>query len=350
MSWKFLHAERLWLLLAVLALVGGYVLTLVRGRRRAVKFTNIELLESILPKQVSWRRHLVTGLLLTGLGISVFALAQPYREEQVADKRSIIMVVLDVSLSMEATDVDPDRITAARAQAIEFVDGVDETIEVGLISFSQTVKLRVPPTLDRGKVTKAIDRLNLEEGTAIGDAIIEASNVLTEEFRDRQTSGPDDTTDSSDENADDPIGNGDGPPAAIVILTDGETVDGRIPGEEGAVTAAEAGIPVFGIVFGTVDGTIELEDPVTGEIVTQPVPVKDEELTQAAEITGGEFYKAESSGDLSDVYSDIQDRLEPALKLPEPERIELTVRYLFVALLLMLLAIALGFWWLGGLN
>jgi Ca-activated chloride channel homolog len=350
MSWNFLHGERLWLLLVVAALIGGYVVSLLRGRRRAVKFTNLDLLESVLPKQSSWRRHLVTGLLLGGLAVSVFALAQPYREEQVANKRSIIMVALDVSLSMQADDVDPSRFDAARDQAVAFVDNVDDSIEVGLISFSQDIKLRVPPTLDRGKVTSAIERLDLEEGTAIGDAIIEATDVLVQEFRETEESAPDDTTAADEPTADDPLGGNDGPPAAIVILTDGETVDGRIPGEEGAKDAAAAGIPVFGIVFGTVDGTIELPDPLTGEIVTQPVPVKDEELTQAAEITGGQFYKAASSGDLSDVYNDIRDRIEPALKLPEPERIELTIRYLSVALLLMLLAVALGFWWLGGIN
>lgn len=345
MSWSFLHPGRLWWLLGVLALAGGYVGAQVIRRKRAVRFTNVELLDSIAPKRVAWRRWVVVGLTLAGFAIGVLALAQPYRSEQARENRSIIMVALDVSLSMEADDVPPNRFEAAKSQAKDFVAQIDPSIEAGLVSFSKDVRLRVPPTLDRDKVINGIDKLRLAEGTAIGDAIIATSDVIENEFRDSAPSTTDDTGTATDPGK---LGRK-APPAAIVILTDGETVEGLTPGEEGAKTAAALGVPVYGIAFGTKEGTISYVDPVEGPR-TDPVPVKYEELTAAAELTGGKFYKAESTGDLANVYSDIEKQLEPALKQPEPIKVELTIRYLAIALALLATAVALGQWWLGGLT
>ena len=346
MSWSFLHPNRLWLLFGVLALAGLYVLAQVRRRHRAVKFTNIELLDSVAPRRPAWRRHLVSALTLGGLAIGVFALAQPFRLERSSDKRSTIMVVLDVSLSMMATDVTPSRLEGAKSQATKFVQQIDPSIDVGLVSFSKNVRVRVSPTLDRPKVIDAIDRLGLEEGTAIGDAIIETTDAIVSEYRDRRPAA---STDTSVPGADSGKLGVDGPPAAIVLLTDGETVKGLTPGPQGAKVAAAAGIPVFGIAFGTPQGVITVNDPIDGP-VTDAVPVKYDELTEAAKITGGQFYKAESSGDLANVYKDIQAHLEPALKQPAPKQVELTIQYLAAALLLLAIAVALGQWWLGGIT
>ena len=342
MSWDFLHPGRLWLLLVVPLLAAGYVGSLMWGRRRALKFTNIELLDSILPKASAWRRHVITGLMLGGIAVGVLALAQPFREERTADNRSIIMLVLDVSQSMRSDDVDPSRFEAAKQQAAAFVEQVDPSIEIGLESFSAEISIRVPPTLNRSRVTDAIDGLDLEDGTAIGDAIVRATDELVGEFPEREPAPG-----TSDGSAG-PISE-DGPPAAIVILTDGSTIPGRIKGPEGAQEAAKARIPVYGIVFGTPEGTIPYTDPDTGDTSIEPVPVNYDELSAAAEITGGKFYKAETGGGLGSVYDDIEKTLNPALKQPEPTRVELTVRYLFVALLLLILAVALAFWLLGGL-
>ncbi len=331
MSWQFLHPGRLWLLLLLLPLVGAVVLGAVERRRRAVRFTNIDLLDKVAPRRPMWRRHVVTGLVFIGLAIGVLGLAQPYRTERVAGERSIIMLALDVSLSMMADDVSPTRLDAAKEQAKAFVEGVDPSIDIGLISFSQNVRLRVPPTLDRDELLDGIDRLGLEEGTAIGDAIIASTETIAEEF------------------GLEPDAQADVPPAAIVILTDGETIEGLTTGPEGAEEAARYGLPVYGIAFGTPEGTIVLDDPQTGAPVVQPVPVSYDELTQAAEISGGEFYPATSEGDLGDVYADIEGQLEPALEVPEPERVELTLRYLAVAMLLLAIAFAASQLLLGGL-
>jgi len=351
MSWQFLHPGRLWLLVLLAVLVLAAVSSSWQRKRRAVRFTNIELLDRIAPSRPGWRRHLVTALVVVGFAVGIVGLAQPYREERVSNERSIIMLSLDVSLSMMAKDVSPSRLEAAKAQAKQFVEQVDPSIDIGLMSFSENVKLRVPPTLDRDQVISAIDSLGLEEGTAIGDAIVQAADVIADAFKIAKPSSTD-TTGSTD-NAPgtttvNPLGDG-APPAAIVILTDGETIQGRTPGQEGAKHAAEYGIPVYGIAFGTPQGSIVLDDPNTGQPIDQPVPVKYEELTAAAQETGGKFYKAESAGDLGTVYDDIAQQLEPALQLPEPVRVELTIRYLALALLLLAAAFVLTQLFLGGL-
>ncbi len=338
---RLLHPERLWLLIGVAALAGLHVAAQLRRKRRAVRFTNVELLDSIAPRRAGWRRHVVSASTLAGLAVGVFSLAQPYREEQSRDNRSIIMLVLDVSLSMQATDVDPSRFEAARQQAKGFVTQVDPSIEVGLVSFTKNVALRVPATRDRSAVLEGIDRLQLGEGTAIGDAIITTTDVITEEYA---GAGPD-TGSGADPG---PLGAG-APPAVIVILTDGETVPGLTPGPEGAKAAAAAGIPVYGIAFGTPGGTITYDDPIDGPVV-EPVPVQYAELTEAARITGGEFYAAETAGDLAGVYADIETRLEPALKRPAPTRTDLTIRFVAIALALLTVSVVLGQWWLGGIT
>lgn len=331
----FAAAVRLWLLLVLAPLLGLYVFSMLRRKRHAVRFTNVELLDSIAPKRPGWRRHVVVGAVLAGLAIGIVASAQPYREERVAGKRSIIMLALDVSLSMQADDVDPNRFEAAKEAAKEFIDQVDESIDVGLVVFSFDVRTKVQPTLDRSKLERAIDSLELEEGTNIGGAIVTATDTITGTL-DLNDQGQADTT-------------GGDYPAAVVVLTDGETVKGGTPGPEGAAAAKAAGIPVYGIAFGTPDGVVRLRDPDTGDTVEQPVPVKYEELTESADLTGGKFYKAETAGALKDAYADIEQNLGAALKVPEPVRVDITWIYVLVALALITAAFALGLWWTGGL-
>ena len=330
MSWQFLHPGRLWLLVLVGGLAGLYASSTLRRHRRAARFTNLELLDSIVPPAASWPRHVVSATMLAGFTVGVLGLAQPYREERAADERSVIMMVFDVSLSMEADDVDPNRFEAAKEQALDFVAAVDPSIELGFTSFSATIRQRVAPTLDRDAVERSIEGLELEEGTAIGDALIATTQAIEDIF-----AGTEDSV-------------VDGPPAAIVLLSDGETVVGQ-PTSVGAQAAADAGIPVYAISFGTLDGTIVLTDPLTGETSVEPVPVNAEELAAVADVTGGTSYAATSEGALRDAYSDIEQQLEPALKVPEPERVELTVRYVAVALALLAIAVALGLWFLGGI-
>lgn len=312
---------RLWLLLAVLALAGAYVGSQFVRSRNVVRFTSLDLLDSVAPRRPQWRRHVVAGLHLAGLAVGVIAIARPYDTElQQTSRNGRIVLAFDVSLSMAADDVSPDRLEAAKEAAIEFVDQVDPGVEIALVSFSAQVKLVVSPTLDRDRLVDGIDGLALGEGTAIGDAIDAAVSLL------------------------EPSRAGDDPLGSVVVLTDGETTQGQ-PTAEGAQTAADAGIRVYTIAFGTQEGVIR--DPITGRIV--PVPVKYDELEEAVAITDGEAYEAPTREALHDAYDNIEEDLNVSIGDPVEVRTEQTWAWAAAALGLLAAAWALALWWLRGL-
>jgi Ca-activated chloride channel homolog len=320
MSWDFLAPERLWLLLVVAALVVAYVVAQRRRAVNTVRFTQIEMLEQIAPRRPGWRRHSVACVQLAALTIGVFAAAQPV-ERSTTRPRSAgqIILVFDVSLSMQADDVAPNRLEAAKEAATDFVDAVDPDIDVGLISFSGVVATEVEPTTDRVQLTRAIDALQLGEGTAIGDAIAAGVHQLQRG----------EATEES--------------PGTLVVLSDGETTRGR-PTADGAQVAADAKVPVYTIAFGTADGAIT--NPDTGEL--DPVPVKLDELQSAADATGGKAYVAPSAEDLATAYEDIRANLQQTTGEAVTSIHELTWRYALAAVLLLMIAWGLGLWWLRG--
>lgn len=330
MTTDFLNPERLWLLLVVGGLAAGYVLAQRWRRRAALRFTRSDLLAEVAPGRPGWRRHLVAGVQLVGLAAAVVAVARPVeRTTERTKAEGRIVVLFDVSLSMMATDVEPDRFSSAQEAAKAFVDEVDEGVEVGLISFSGTVAVEVPPTLDRAAVTRGIDTLELDVSTAIGDALYAGTRLLT--------TLAEEAGDGNGDRGDDR------PPGVLVLLTDGETTVGRFT-DEGAQIAADAGIPVYAIAFGTTEGTIE--DPDTGEVV--PVPVRTEELDNVAEVTDGKSFAAESGQELADAYDDISGLLGETLGDEVEVVSELTWRWAAVAFALLAIAWALGLWLLRG--
>jgi Ca-activated chloride channel family protein len=320
MSWDFLAPGRLWLLVLVAALVVVYVLAQRRRSVHTVRFTQIEMLDQIAPRRPGWRRHAVAGVQLAALTIGVLGAAQPVERSTVRPRAAgKIMLLFDVSLSMQADDVAPNRLAAAKKAGEDFVGAVDPDVEVGLISFSGTVSTDVEPTTDRGQLTKAIEALQLGEGTAIGDAIAAGVHLL-------QRGQP---TGKS--------------PGALVVLSDGETTRGR-PTADGAKIAADAHVPVYTIAFGTASGAIT--NPQTGQI--DPVPVKLDQLQSAADATGGKAYVAPSAADLAKAYADIRANLQQTVGAAVPTIHELTWRYVLAAVVLLMIAWALGLWWLRG--
>jgi Ca-activated chloride channel family protein len=197
----------------------------------------------------------------------------------VGDEHATVLLALDTSLSMEADDVEPNRLAVAQEAARAFVADLPDRLEVGLVTFHGTTTVAVAPTRDRDALTAAIDAVELGEGTAIGEAVFTALDVV------EAAPGGDD---------------GEPVPARIVVMSDGETTVGR-PNAEAAAAAADAGVPVDTIAFGTPEGTIEGE---LGE--TEPVPVAPEPLAEIASTTGGTAFEAESLGDLSSAYADIR--------------------------------------------
>ncbi len=275
-----------WLLalLAVLALAGFYVLLQLRRARYAARFTNVALLGSLVPKRAGWRRHVSFGLVCLGLAVLVVSLAAPSREVRVPRDRATVVMAVDVSLSMQATDIEPDRFSAMQQAAKEFVKVLPARINLGLVSFAGTATTLVTPTTDRDQVSTAIDNLQLAEATAIGDAVFTSLTAITN-FQS--------TLESSGEEL---------PPARIVLLSDGYSTVGREATQ--AVDAANAAqVPVSTIAFGTDYGTLDLN----GETV--PVPVDRSTLEQIADDTGGSYSEAATAQELEQVYADLGSQI-----------------------------------------
>ena len=276
----------LWLLalLVIAALVAFYVVLQLRRKAYAARFTNVALLGSLVPKRPGWRRHLAFGVVALGLATLVVSLAVPSTEVRVPRERATVVMAVDVSLSMQATDIEPDRFRAMQKAAKEFVDVLPGRINLGLVSFAGTATNLVPPTTDRAQVANAIDHLDLAESTAIGEAIFTSLTAI-ENFQS--------TIDTATEDL---------PPARIVLLSDGYNTVGRADTQ--AIDAARAaGVPVSTIAFGTDYGTLDLE----GETV--PVPVDRTTLRAIADDTGGSYSEAASAAELEQVYADLGSQI-----------------------------------------
>lgn len=274
---SFLAPQRLWLLVAVAGLLAAYVLLQRRRPTYAVRFTELELLASLVPRSAAWRRHVPAGLLLLALVALTTAFARPEADVEVPRERATIVVALDTSVSMEATDVAPDRIGAARESAAAFVAGLPETFNVGLVSFSGTASVVVRPTQDHDLVVSAVRGLELGPSTAIGEAVFASLDAI------RTVPGEPGQ---------------DAPPAAVVLLSDGTNTVGReVP--LAVQAAVEAGVPVSTIAYGTPEGTVLVQ----GQRI--PVPVDRPALERLAESTGGTSFTAESGEELAAVYEDI---------------------------------------------
>jgi Ca-activated chloride channel family protein len=270
----------LWLLVAVLALLAVYVLSQLRRRDYAVKFTNLALLDTVAPDRPGWRRHLPAAALLVALSGLVLALARPARIEQVPRERATIVVAIDTSLSMMAEDVTPNRFDAAKDAAQTFIDLLPDKINVGLVSFNRTATVLVSPTTDHASIKRAIGGLQLDQGTAIGEAIFASIQAI------------DSVPPATDEE--------ELAPGRIVLMSDGETTAGR-PDDVAAEAALARNIPVSTIAFGTENGSIL----VPGEDRRIDVPVDKEALEAIADSTKGSFFTAATGDQLKEVYADI---------------------------------------------
>lgn len=317
MSWAwpdgYLSPTRLYALFAVLVLGLAYVVAALQRHRYAVRFTNVALLDTVAPRRPGWRRHVSAVAFLLGAAALLVAWAQPTDEVQVPKERATVVLAIDTSLSMEATDVTPSRIEAAQDAALSFIDELPPKINVGLITFDGVARVRVTPTTDRRAVRNAIESIELGPATAIGEAIFAGLDAIR--------TAP--VADAEDE----PV------PARMVVMTDGKTTVGR-PDVDGAEAAVEAGVPVSTIAFGTDRGTIVID----GEI--QPVPVEESALRLIAEQTGGQFFRAESLGELESVYADIGSSVGF-----DTEDREVTDRFVGFAALLLLVSTVLSLLW-----
>ncbi len=319
-----LAPERLGLLAAVALLALTYIVMQLRGSRYALRFTNLELLESVAPRRAAWRRHLLAGAFLVAVAALVVALARPARTVEVARERSTIILAIDTSISMRATDVAPSRLDAARAAANDFIDLLPDTIDLGIVSFDGAARTEARPTHDPQALKRSVDGLQLGPGTAIGEAIFLGLDSLQSATEERTIAT------GSSEVSEEPAGH-------IIVMSDGETTAGR-PNAEAVDAAKRNSIPVSTIAYGTGAGTVVHE----GETI--PVPVNTVALQQVAEGTGGTFFEAVSGEELQQAFEDIGSAIAF-----ETEQRELALWFVGLGLLLAVAAGGGSLFWFSRL-
>jgi Ca-activated chloride channel family protein len=260
-----------------------------RAERAAAAFASPALLDSVAPRRPGWRRHVPYALYALAVAGLALALARPEITVAVPDERASIVLATDTSGSMQATDVPPSRLVAAREAGLEFLDGVPREVRVGAVVFNHAVRSVETPTTDRAPVERTLERLRPSGGTATGEALAGALGLV----RDSGVRGR-------------PA------PAAIVLLSDGASTHGREPLPV-AEEAARLDIPVYTVALGTDTGSIEVETP--NGTRTRPVPPDRDTLRRLAETSGGRYFEADDRPELDEVYerlgSQVATRDEP---------------------------------------
>ena len=318
-------------LLLVPMMLALYLVAQRRRRAYAVRFTNLDLLGSVVTASPQWRRHVPPLLFLLALAALVVAIARPHVNVDVAKEEATVMLATDSSGSMQATDVSPNRLDAARNSAKGFVDRLPDKFRLGLVSFSNVAQLLVPPTNDREPVNTALDSLQAEGGTAIGTALETALSglqpVIEKSRRDAQR---------------DARGRRRAPRAAIVLLSDGYSTTGPEPLEI-ARRARELRVPINTVALGTSAATVTLSDRL-GTTRNVRVPPDRRTLRRIAQVTGGQYFGAVSDEKLQDVYK----RLGSRIGYRQEER-EITAAFAAGGLGLMLAGGLLSMLWFGRL-
>jgi len=282
MDWlTFLNPERLWVLLIVPLLIAGYILLVLMKKKTGMRFTNTAILGQVVPKQSQWRRHLAVALSIAALVALSLAWARPNGIEMQPRERATVILVLDTSLSMEATDVKPSRLDAAKEAALTFIKALPAQYNLSVVSLSGNPSVRLPPTTDRVQAQQAIRSLKLQESTAVGESLYTALSALQ-----MAPKGTDSTP----------------APGAIVLLSDGQNTAGRSPAQA-ANEAKKQRVPVYTIAYGTENGYVDLDGK------RERVPPDRALLASISVATGGQTYTAENLDQLDRVYNNIRSEV-----------------------------------------
>ena len=339
---SFIWPHLLWLQLALPALVLLYLWILRRRRRSSVRLASVQVAKLALGSGPGWRRHVPPALLLAALAALLFALSRPLATIVLPMADRTIMLAMDVSGSMRAEDVKPNRLVASQEAAKAFVKSLPREVRVGVVSFAGTAAVVQAPTISREDVIAAIDRFQLQRGTATGSGIIlslatlfpdhgiEIQNVTGQKNFPAKPLGQETKPKFT------PVPAGSYNSAAIIMLTDGQRTTGPDP-LDAAKMAAERGVRVYTVGMGTKAG-----ETIGFEGWSMRVRLDEETLKNISVLTQGEYFYAGSAEDLHKVYESLSSRM-----VIERKETEVTALLAGLGALLVVAAAALSLWWFG---
>jgi Ca-activated chloride channel family protein len=320
----FLWPEFLWLLLGLPACVALYRWVLKKRKRSALRYASLGLVKEAAGASLWWRRHLPPAILLVALAAMLAAIARPAAVITLPSSHETVILAIDVSGSMRATDVEPSRIEAAQAAARAFVAEQPRSVRIGVVAFGGDAALVQPPTANRNDVLAAIDQLQLQHATAIGAALLVSLKAIFPQLDFDVRRKPDLK----------PVPPGSHASAAIILLSDGQTTAGPDP-VEAARLAAERGVRVFTVGVGTDNGQI-----LTGEGWSMRVRLDEEALKAVADLTRAEYFHAGNATDLKKVYQSLRSKL-----VLETKQVEITALFSALGAATVLLSATLSLLW-----
>jgi Ca-activated chloride channel family protein len=341
---NFLWQEALWLLLLLPLLVFGYIWLMKRRKKTAVAWSSLVVVKEAMGNQRLWRRHIPPALLLLALASLIVASARPTAVMTLPLIEQTVILAMDVSGSMRATDVEPNRLVAMQNAGKAFLAELPKSVRVGVVSFAGTAAIVQPPTLSREDVTAAIDRFQLQRATAIGSGLIlslaaifpDAGIDLSQVTGARLMPKAIGDNAAKPEKEFTPVEPGSYNSAAIILLTDGQRTTGP-DSMDAAKMAADRGVKVYTVGIGTKEG-----DTIGFEGWSMRVRLDEETLKQVASATRAEYFYAGNALDLKKVYQSLGSRLSAQKK-----ETEISALFAAAGAVLVLLAAALSVWWFG---
>jgi Ca-activated chloride channel family protein len=344
----FLWPEMLWLLAAVPVLVAAYLFLLRRKKKAVLRYANLSLVKEAMGAGARFRRHIPPILFLTALTLLIIAMARPSAIITMPTHQRTVILAMDTSGSMRATDVEPSRLAAAQAAAKSFVSDQPYDTRIGVVTFAGTAAVTQAPTSNREDIFAAIDRFEFQRATAIGSGILmslkaifpklefdlQSWNPRREPGRGAARGAPLDQTQDSKKTEEKPVAPGSYTSAVILLLSDGRSNVGPDP-IKAARIAAEHGVRVYTVGFGTAKGEI-----LRFEGWSMRVRLDEETLKEIAELTQGEYFYAGSAADLKKVYKTLSSRL-----VFETRETEITALFSAAAAVIALIAALLSVWW-----
>lgn len=320
---SFVYPAALAALVLVPLLLAAYLVVQRRRVKYALRFTNLPMLANVVDRAPRWRRHVPPLLVLTALAALVVGVARPQMAVAVDKKQGTVILAIDRSGSMLATDVAPTRMAAARAAAKSFIEGLPKSFKVGLVSFSDQADVVLPPTTGHAQAVRDLATLQADNGTALGDAITRSVDLGLTNLKTKVA--------------------GSGSPLVVLLLSDGASTTGDVQPLDAAAQAAKAKVPVYTVALGTNAGTITTTSA-TGESRVYRVPPDPATLAAVAEKTGGKFFAAADASSLKSVYSKIGSQVGTVT-----EHRELTAAFTAAGAVLLLAGSVLSLAWFNRL-